>query len=532
MNTITTFFAVATLLKIIAASIESQDIEQIRSRTRRFTGGASISVQLHLFTVSIEYSEKPICAGSTISDRIILTAASCIVQKWYKKLTVRVGSTHIGRHGTLHQVDKMSTHPQFILSSQINDAALLWLNESINYENTKAKPISLFAKFDQAVLGSKGSSYGWHFIENDKNRLEGELMVTSVRIVPMKQCTEISLDKKSRRVTRGKICAYLSGAGLCSKDIGGPLIINGLQAGIAITDRNCSEPNSTLAYMEISHIRDWILNEIVALSNPKEPPVKIHPLATQEIDTNRELQGESIKFEKVPFLVSILTTVGNILACVGTIIGPNHVLTSARCSSSTDKSKFYVRSGSGNWTHGGQKHFIVDAKEHHWYRVKNLVQSSDDIAILQVEPPFAFSKTTKMVELVERDFVPHDVTLATIYGWDPIMDEVRRSNRRPMKILQSLDLRMIANDECRGLLENQGSLSERSQICASNKLGICIGPVGAPLMVGERQFGLFAWGNENCADYRFPGIFTDVAKYRSWIDAKISYKYIKHDELR
>ncbi|KAJ8667420.1 hypothetical protein QAD02_009083 [Eretmocerus hayati] len=532
MNTITSFFAVATLLKIVSGNIETQDVEQIRIRTRRFTGGHTMTVQPHLFTVSIEYSWKYVCTGSIITDRIILTAASCIVQKWYNKLTVRVGSAHIGIHGTSYRVDKISSHPQFIYSSQINDAALLWLNESINYKLTKAIPISLFDQFEKVVLGSQGLSYGWNIIKNDENHLEGDLMVTNVRIVQTKKCAERLLDKKSiRRVMRGKICAYSSEAGMCSKDIGGPLVVNGLQAGIAITDRNCSTLPSTLAYMEISHIRDWISNEIVALSDSREPPVKLYPLSIQEIDSNRELQGKSISFEKVPFLVSILTIVGNILTCTGTIIGPSYVLTSTRCSSA-GKSTFYVRSGSGNWTHGGQKHIIVDARWHYDYRVKNLTQSSNDIAILQVEPPFSFSKTTKMVELVKKDHVAHYGTPATIYGWDSKIDEARRSNRRRIKGLQSLDLRVIDNDECGGLLRNQDSLSDAGQICASNRMGICIGPLGAPLMVGERQIGILAWNNENCADYRFPGVFTDVAAYKNWIDSQISYEYIKNDELR
>jgi trypsin len=48
----------------------------------------------------------------------------------------------------------------------------------------------------------------------------------------------------------------------------------------------------------------------------------------------------------------------------------------------------------------------------------------------------------------------------------------------------------------------------------------CQGDSGGPFVVANRLIGIISWGFE-CARPDFPGVYTRVATYRSWIDPKL-----------
>ncbi|XP_021931893.1 uncharacterized protein LOC110835704 [Zootermopsis nevadensis] len=87
------------------------------------------------------------------------------------------------------------------------------------------------------------------------------------------------------------------------------------------------------------------------------------------------------------------------------------------------------------------------------------------------------------------------------------------------RILQKLQLPIVSASRCRCLY---GDLPDH-QICAgypeTGGKDSCQGDSGGPLVVSGLQIGVVSWGY-GCAKPRYPGVYTEVAAYRSWINRK------------
>ncbi|XP_069690324.1 trypsin-7-like [Periplaneta americana] len=91
---------------------------------------------------------------------------------------------------------------------------------------------------------------------------------------------------------------------------------------------------------------------------------------------------------------------------------------------------------------------------------------------------------------------------------------------RASRILQKVEVPIVEVSRCRSLYSDQ--LPEH-QICAGypeeGGKDSCQGDSGGPLVVGGRQIGVVSWGY-GCAEPRYPGVYTEVSAYRSWIAKK------------
>jgi len=53
----------------------------------------------------------------------------------------------------------------------------------------------------------------------------------------------------------------------------------------------------------------------------------------------------------------------------------------------------------------------------------------------------------------------------------------------------------------------------------------CYGDSGGPLIVDNTLVGIISWGNE-CAEDGFPGVYTKVQNYTTWIETYVPRKEI------
>lgn len=97
--------------------------------------------------------------------------------------------------------------------------------------------------------------------------------------------------------------------------------------------------------------------------------------------------------------------------------------------------------------------------------------------------------------------------------------------------LRQLTLQLIDIKNCNAIYPDKSITNK--MICAKrlispkhlfeNKKTICRGDVGGPLKENKNNelIGITSWGN-GCANTNRPIVFTDVSKYKDWIESNIS----------
>jgi hypothetical protein len=126
----------------------------------------------------------------------------------------------------------------------------------------------------------------------------------------------------------------------------------------------------------------------------------------------------------------------------------------------------------------------------------------------QVSQPFAISKKVKPVKLNKNTVVPGKV--AIVSGWGNTKESGEAAN-----ILQKVNVRVIPQKDCERL--HSPETIKTNMFCAgSYGQDSCQGDSGGPIVFRGRQIGIVSWGN-GCGRSNFPGVYTNVEKFRSWI---------------
>ena len=135
-----------------------------------FTGaiyrGQLVDINQYPYAVSVQYLEygyySPICGGTIISDKWILTSAECIDLIRNSDIHVRVGATNALTDGTVMQIKRYIKHPNYQseLSSEAN-IALIELNTNIEF-NENVKAANLSSQTVVPKVGSNGVLVNWN----------------------------------------------------------------------------------------------------------------------------------------------------------------------------------------------------------------------------------------------------------------------------------------------------------------------------------------------------------------------------------
>lgn len=126
----------------------------------------------------------------------------------------------------------------------------------------------------------------------------------------------------------------------------------------------------------------------------------------------------------------------------------------------------------------------------------------------QVSQPFAVSKKVKPVKLNKNTVLPD--RFAVVSGWGNT-----KESGKAAKVLQKVHVPVIPQRECEWAYIPVNITT--NMFCAGfYGHDSCQGDSGGPLMSGGRQIGIVSWGN-GCGRSSFPGVYTNVEKFRHWI---------------
>ncbi|KAJ8668879.1 hypothetical protein QAD02_000138 [Eretmocerus hayati] len=504
-------------------------VDASRSRKPRLVGAYPVSTNDHSYMASIQEYNKHFCAGTIYSQTIILTAAHCIIGKWYQALFVRVGSIYKDEHGQLIGVSKMNYHQDFMLWRQKNDIALIKLKEKIKLRelHPAVSVVKLLENHEKVRPGSLVTVVGWGIFDH-REMFSDRLLELSMTTIPNEKCPNTLRDVRVSFGSDKQICAKCDlGKGCsCPGDSGGPVMFEGRQAGI-ISTGSCTNGRLEL-FPEISPYRDWIDDNEEDFDDTDQKPFIMHPsknfnnVAEEDIMWNRFHRGRPIHIETASFLVAFLDK-NNSLKCTGSIIGPKYVLTSASCAKKIDKTKHRVVAGSTNFRASGDQHHIIIIKSHENYRLDKFGRPINDIAVIEVDPPF--NKNLKVAKLFAGEKISTD---ATVYGWNRINQKTSKDEF----ILKESSVQLLLvpglPPHC-GILSNEVKRAE-GRICVKSLFeGMCISNDGGPLISGNYILGVTSWTYKKCENFWYPAVYSGVLFFQDWIHETMTKL---RDELR
>ncbi|XP_041032788.1 trypsin-like [Carcharodon carcharias] len=224
-------------------------------------------------------------------------------------------------------------------------------------------------------------------------------------------------------------------------------------------------------------------------------------------DDDKIVGGYECAKHSVPWIVSL--NVGWHM-CGGSLIHPEWVVSAGHCY----QSHIQVRLGEHDiMADEGTEQFIESARviRHPGYSYYTL---DNDIMLIKLSKPAALNSNVGTIALPSSCAFTGEYCL--ISGWGNTM-----SNAVSGEQLQCLYAPVLSNADCEG---SYPGMITKSMMCVGYLDGgkdACQGDSGGPVVCNGVLQGIVSWGY-GCAERGYPGVYTKVCNYVSWIQDTIA----------
>ncbi|XP_018566646.1 chymotrypsin-2-like [Anoplophora glabripennis] len=246
-------FACINIILLILCVCHAYDIEDFAAESR-IANGTDAKEDEFPYAVSLRINSSHTCGGTILNEKFILTAAHCVCANCKPQnsnfFSIQYDVLQI-TNDSMNSINVKKIHcHKYDSDKNIYDVAVLELEKPI--PKGKWSPVKMANHF-VAEEDLSGTIIGWGRLSQDGPRSK-TLQKMKVEIYNDETCAK-EFD------TVHHICFGAPVGGACKGDSGSPLIVEGIQVGIAsfITD-NCGIANrqNPNVYSRVSTYHDWI----------------------------------------------------------------------------------------------------------------------------------------------------------------------------------------------------------------------------------------------------------------------------------
>ncbi|XP_063926202.1 trypsin alpha-3-like [Zophobas morio] len=226
--------------------------------------------------------------------------------------------------------------------------------------------------------------------------------------------------------------------------------------------------------------------------------------------SSKIIGGEFVEHQSdFAFMVSVRVNRRHI--CGGSIVDYRHVLTAAHCCFDAANKPYppqimSIAAGSLNIGRSNNNSVvkgvlaIIPHKKYDWERITN------DVAVIKILGQFElWNRNISAISL--SNFI-RSGSWCTICGWG-----ITRFNTSQVSYrLRYVDVPVVSQSTCE--FYYPGRITNKMICAGGNGSDSCQGDSGGPLICGGVLAGIVSWGSD-CGVY--PGVYTAVAPYKSWI---------------
>ncbi|XP_052745360.1 trypsin CFT-1-like isoform X2 [Bicyclus anynana] len=255
--------------------------------------------------------------------------------------------------------------------------------------------------------------------------------------------------------------------------------------------------------------------------------IKTTNLSTAEDQSTRIIGGNATTIEKYPFTVQVLYN--SQLSCGGALITRRHVLSAAHCFVASNGQQvspvyFSVRVGSTYLNTGGTVHPVSEVIIHQNY---NTPVRDYDIAVMTLTSRVTLTSAVATAYIPSAGADVPDYALVTVVGWGRTNSSVAQAST----VLNEVQIYTVNQSVCAARYAYLQEITGDPYPITSNMLcaglldvggkDACQGDSGGPLVRGGVLVGVVSWG-WGCAQPLFPGVFTRVSAFTTWINDTVS----------
>ncbi|XP_053680189.1 chymotrypsin-1-like [Anopheles nili] len=225
---------------------------------RRIVGGIATVAGDAPWMVSLRNSlNGHLCGGTLLSNRMVLTSASCLSGRLATATMAVAGSRFLNTAAIPYWGLQIITHPNFNVNTLENNVALfqtalpLILTQSI-------QPLALSA--DVIGAAERARIFGWGASEAGGSNTNA-LQFLNVNTLSNDDCANF-LGSEGWRIGASSLCTLTrEGQGICDGDEGGALVLDNYAIGVASWGIPCATGRPDV-FTRISSVRSWILGFI------------------------------------------------------------------------------------------------------------------------------------------------------------------------------------------------------------------------------------------------------------------------------